>query len=135
MDASGTNILKAGQRDKSPESGIVPPKAGRLECMRFPADEERINIWLKKIPRDFIINKESVLCALHFTDADFIIDKKDQGKSRVVEGTKLKHKRLRKDTIPSIWPNCPHYLSSPVTLRPTSSTTTEARQKKTGFYN
>ena len=47
-----------------------------------------------------------------------------------MESTKLKHKRLRKDAIPSIWPNCPHYLSSPVTLRPTSSTTSEARQAK-----
>ena len=27
------NILKAGQRDKSTESGIVPPTVGRLECM------------------------------------------------------------------------------------------------------
>ena len=36
MGASGTNILKAGQRDKSSENGIVPPKAGRLECMYLP---------------------------------------------------------------------------------------------------
>ena len=35
MGASGTNILKAGQREKSSESGIVPPKAGRLECMQL----------------------------------------------------------------------------------------------------
>ena len=33
LGASGTSILKAGQRDKSSESGIVPPKAGRLDCM------------------------------------------------------------------------------------------------------
>ena len=33
MGASGTNILKAGQRDKSSERGIVPPKAGWLKCM------------------------------------------------------------------------------------------------------
>ena len=33
MGASGTNILKAGQWDNSSESGIVPPKVGRLECM------------------------------------------------------------------------------------------------------
>ena len=56
--------------------------------------------------------------ALHFPDADFIIGKKDQRKSRVVESTKLNHKQLRKDAIPSIWPNCPHYLSSPGILRP-----------------
>ena len=31
------NILRAGQRDKSSESGIVPPKAGRLECM-YPTE-------------------------------------------------------------------------------------------------
>ena len=59
-----------------------------------------------------------------------LLTKKDQRKSRVVESTKLKHKRLRKNAIPSIWPNCPHYLSSPVALRPTPSTTTEARQAK-----
>ena len=33
MGASGTNILKAGQRDESYESGIVPAKAGQLEGM------------------------------------------------------------------------------------------------------
>ena len=96
----------------------------------FPANEERGKIWVKKILRDLVINKELVLCAAHFTDADFIIHKKDKRTSRVVEGTKLKHKRLRMDVIPSIWPNCPHYLSSPVTVRPTSSKTTDARQKK-----
>ena len=36
----------------------------KIGVYRFPADEERRNIWLKKIPRDLIINKESVLCAL-----------------------------------------------------------------------
>ena len=35
MGASGINILKAGQRDKSSESGIIPPKAGRLECVGY----------------------------------------------------------------------------------------------------
>ena len=35
MGASGTNILKAGQRDKSSESEIVPPKTGRLECIVY----------------------------------------------------------------------------------------------------
>ena len=102
----------------------------KIGVYRFPADEERRKICLKNIPRDLIINKESVLCAAHFTDADFIIHKKDRRKSRVVESTKLKHKRLRKYAITPIWPNCSHYLSSPVTLRPTSSTTTDARQKK-----
>ena len=38
MGASGINILKAGQRDKSSESGIVPPKAERLECMNLYVD-------------------------------------------------------------------------------------------------
>ena len=48
---------------------------------------------------------------------------------------KFGFKKIPRDlviNIPSIWPNCPHYLSSPVTLRPISSTTTDARQKKQG---
>ena len=69
-------------------------RSEKIGVYRSPADEERRKIWLKKIPRDLIINIVSVLCALHFTDADFIIDKKDQRKSRVVESAKLKHTRL-----------------------------------------
>ena len=32
----------------------------KIGVYRFPADEERRKIWLKMIPRDLIINKESV---------------------------------------------------------------------------
>ena len=50
MGASGTNLPKAGQRDKTSESGIVPPKAGRLECMPY-MDAPWITPEIRRNPR------------------------------------------------------------------------------------
>ncbi|XP_037277448.2 uncharacterized protein LOC119170405 [Rhipicephalus microplus] len=86
-----------------------------VRVFTFPADADRRRRWLKAIPRaDFEPGKRSVVCERHFRESDILTSSKyvDSKTGKVVEA-KLKIARLSSDAVPSVFPNCPAYLSAP----------------------
>jgi len=84
----------------------------RISVFRFPTDADRRSLWLTKIPReDFVPSSVSVVCARHFSE-QFIVKydtaTRPDGSILTVQRTNPK---LTGDAYPSIFPNCPSYLS------------------------
>ena len=84
----------------------------KVSVFAFPSDQTRRNLWLSKIPRaDFQPTAQSVVCAQHFSE-QFIIRTdsatRPDGSVLTVERTRPK---LSEDAYPSMFPNCPSYLS------------------------
>ena len=68
--------------------------------------------WLRAIPRkNWMPNKNSVVCSLHFNDSDFVTDRADSNISRGINREKLKKRTLMEDAVPSVFPGLPCYLS------------------------
>ena len=90
------------------------PAANHLETTfhHFPSNESRRKDWVDATPKkDFTVEQvtnNTYLCGHHFTSSAYIAIKTDQRESR---GSELKRSLLRTDAVPSIWPNCPAYLS------------------------
>jgi hypothetical protein len=86
--------------------------ADPISVFRFPTDEERKKLWMKKINREgFEPTKYSSVCILHF-DERFIL--REDSMTRP-DGTVITAKRLKlsltKDSYPTKFPNLPKYLS------------------------
>ncbi|KAM7300812.1 uncharacterized protein ISCGN_016397 [Ixodes scapularis] len=85
----------------------------KVRVYRFPSDAERRTAWTKAIPReDFAPTKYSVVCEKHFSPGDFATTTTytDEKTGRVLE-VPLQLRRLKPCATPSIFPNCPAYLS------------------------
>ncbi|CAN8014954.1 unnamed protein product [Ixodes persulcatus] len=85
----------------------------KVRVYRFPSDAERRTAWTKAIPReDFAPTKYSVVCEKNFSPGDFATTTKytDEKTGRVLE-VPLQLRRLKPSATPSIFPNCPAYLS------------------------
>ena len=99
----------------------------------FPLhNKELCDKWVKANPRkDFIPNKNSRLCSLHFQPDDFVKDRTDANATR----KKLKgslpfvRRQLKKDAVPSLFPNAPTYLSTSKTKREGKLTATAASRR------
>ncbi|XP_035826119.1 uncharacterized protein LOC118477835 [Aplysia californica] len=84
----------------------------RVSVFTFPSDPDRRRLWQHKIPRkDFIPTKQSVVCAKHFTE-DCIL--RVDSFTRAVD---RKIPRLSDSAYPTIFPNCPSYLSEPTPVK------------------
>ena len=77
--------------------------------------------WKDRLPRSIKITNSSYICSLHFIPTDFDIISTDKRRSK----KELKHKRLKRDAIPSIFEN----ISYKSTTRSYQSTS-EYRRKK-----
>ena len=80
----------------------------------FPKDESRRRLWAQRVP---LVNwtppKDARLCSKHFAEASYRVQRNDGTKSRVekIGRDLIRSKLLRDDAVPSLWPNCPIYLS------------------------
>ena len=86
-------------------------KGKYVSCFKIPECEERKKLWLRKIPRDFNPTKNNGVCILHFEEKFIVrVDevKRDDGSILRVPRERLK---LTNDAYPTIFPNCPKYLS------------------------
>lgn len=84
----------------------------KISVFKFPSDAERRRVWSSKIPREnFEPTSRSVVCAKHFSP-QFIVTydsaTRPDGSVLTVERSRPK---LTDDAYPSIFPNCPTYLS------------------------
>jgi sulfur relay (sulfurtransferase) DsrC/TusE family protein len=91
-------------------------KLERLETTfhKFPDDDEQKTRWIKAISReDFIPTSYSRVCGLHFVPQDFISESQDQKQTRKRKRSdeKLEKRRLRKNSVPSQFPNSKNNFS------------------------
>lgn len=78
---------------------------GFVSAFSFPKPESPMfNLWMKSIPREnWQPTKHSQVCLKHFRETDIV---------RANEvGRPLKRIRLAEGAVPSLFPNCPSYLS------------------------
>ena len=93
-------------------------------CIRF----ER---WKEKFPRGgkWNVTSNSHICSKHFTGCDFVITPLNKRARRVEkQNSKLTHRYINEDVFPTIFPNCPQYLSKMKPMPRTSITTSPGRQ-------
>ena len=58
------------------------------------------------------VTSNSHICSKYFTDSDFVITPLDKRARRVEKrSSKLTYRYLNEDVFPTIFPNCPQYLS------------------------
>ena len=88
-----------------------------VSVFRFPKDDQKKSEWLRRIPRDFLpgdITDDMVVCERHF-EPSFII--RDYVYSRP-DGSSFTCPRespaLDTEAVPTLFPNTPKYLSSPL---------------------
>jgi len=76
--------------------------------------------------------KHSKLCSLHFTPDDFVLECQDSNSTRRKRKSETPlRRRLKDDAVPSVFPNCPAYLSSPAAAsRTTSRATSSSRHQR-----
>lgn len=102
-----------------------------------PDDTERLNKWIRKIPRQWsekdlhsLRNNPSNcyrVCASHFEDRFFISDSQDKNIHRKRQSATLHVRKLTLDAFPSLFPKTPSYLSDPITPKRTDATSAEHR--------
>ena len=100
------------------------PHGPVISMFRFPKETDK-NLraqWIARLPReDYEPTKNSRLCARHFLDSDFRVERSDNNPRRN-ESINMKYKYLKDDAIPSQWPGCPQNLSKPVSSRSAAKT-------------
>ncbi|KAH9383528.1 hypothetical protein HPB48_025100 [Haemaphysalis longicornis] len=86
----------------------------KVRIFRFPKDEELRQKWIRAIPRENYLPTENTrVCELHFHPEDITTETSytDDSTGRTVTAP-LPHARLLPGAIPSIFPDCPKYLTS-----------------------
>ena len=89
--------------------------AGCLDVVsyhRFPTNENRRKLWLAKLPiKNWLPTANSRLCERHFADSCYKSISTDSNTTRSEKRVDLCKKLLKPDAYPTIWPNCPTYLT------------------------
>jgi hypothetical protein len=76
---------------------------------------------------------ETLEDVLHFTDSDFVEEHTDSNprRKRKCFSSKLNKRYLKKDAVPSIFPNAPSYLTTPLTTpRASAETVTSSGRRQ-----
>ena len=98
---------------------------------KFPDDKARRGMWKSKILREiWDVTDHTRICRKHFLPKDYESERTDDKQSRrKVRKGELVLWKLKPDAVPSVWPGLPNHLTTPTpNLRPTTLTTSEARQ-------
>ena len=120
---------------KTQDSDYVTVYRIRSECK---GDDSKLQNWLKKIPREHLeVTDHTVVCIKHFAP-QFIITHDSATRS---DGTVLTLPRrvpkLTADSYPSLFENCPQYLSSepPAKRRHPDDRRSDAEQRDNASFN
>jgi hypothetical protein len=119
---------------KKRKSQSVEERRGIFEYPKANVkDQDSRRKFLSHIPRHWSPGENQVihLCESHFKPEDVISHSTDSNprRKRKKETTKLKHKRIKDGAIPCIWPGAPSYLTNITTPRPTTYSSSEAREE------
>ena len=94
---------------------------------RFPKDPVQREIWIRAVPRkDWVPSASARICSLHFHECDYITERNDSKNRRDAE---LVRKRLKPNSVPHVFINCPVYLSKPSVQERSSKSSIESRTK------
>ena len=94
-------------------SGYVSQKSShvRITLHSFPRDKEWRDKWIRANPRkDFAPTKNSKMCSLHFAESDFVDEHRDSNSHRRKKhswNAKLRRRYLKRDAVPSFFPDAP----------------------------
>lgn len=106
--------------------------AEKRHFFKPPADEVRLQLWRRAIPRlDKELTSSCAVCDLHFREEDIAKDYVHHVHGDVVLIPRGKW-ALNEDAVPRIFPNCPKYLSKPARKRkaPTVRAPPQPKRKK-----
>lgn len=92
---------------------------GYFSCFSFPNDEQRKELWMRAIPRNFIPTKNSFVCEKHFDSDDIIKFDKHLQADGTIKLLLLRSPKLKEGAIPKIFPNLPSYLTKPKQMKRT----------------
>lgn len=96
-----------------------------IHLFRIP--ENYWKCYEKAIPRKhFTMSHSTRICSLHFEERFLDYSSKDSNSRR--SKSTLKAPRLKSGAIPSIFPNCPAYLSRPLSAPRTSTASSKVRE-------
>jgi len=105
-----------------------PADVNKVSVFRFPKDETNKKKWLRRIPQELLseeITDDMVVCERHFESRFIIRDYTCHGP----DGSSFTCTRdvppLDPDVVPTVFPNTPSYLSSP--LPPNRKTPSDRR--------
>ena len=104
------------RKNNSDSEGSQEVKQPKPTMHAFPKEQEMLQRWVRANPReDFVPTKNSRMCSLHFKPADFIAVTQDSNTTRrkLQRDKNLALRYLKKDAVPSIFPNAPSRLSNP----------------------
>ncbi|XP_054719278.1 THAP domain-containing protein 1-like [Uloborus diversus] len=90
------------------------PNTPKVQLFSFPKDDELKRKWISAINRqDFIPTKYTKVCEQHFHDSDIRKEAEcyDDRTGKKVTAP-LKRFQLNEGAIPTIFPDCPAYMSS-----------------------
>ncbi|XP_075551353.1 uncharacterized protein LOC142584904 isoform X4 [Dermacentor variabilis] len=91
----------------------------KVHVFSFPKADEVRKAWIRAIPREnLVVSANSRVCERHFKAEDIVRKTSyiDEATGRTVTAS-LSHLRLRPDAVPTVFPDCPRYLSREGTRR------------------
>ena len=99
-----------------------------ISVFSFPENQELRRKWMRAIPRDnWEPTSNSGVCKQHFKPDDLALERTDTNERRKKKKEPLGLIRLKSDAIPTIFPNCPAYLSKEIPDRRSGGATSENR--------
>ena len=112
-----------------------------ISVFSFPENQELRRKWMRAIPRDnWESTSNSGVCKQHFKPDDLALERTDTNERRTEKKEPLALLRLKSNVIPTIFPNCPAYLSKEIPNRRSGGATSENRlenyeQRVTHVFN
>ncbi|XP_023231795.1 uncharacterized protein LOC111631721 [Centruroides sculpturatus] len=93
------------------------PTGPKVQVFSFPKEAELAEKWKRAIPRDnLIVSKTTKVCEQHFHPSEIVRTSTDSSRNKGCPRT-LVRPSLLPTAVPSIFPNCPKYLSKSTTYR------------------
>ncbi|GFX89978.1 hypothetical protein TNCV_886761 [Trichonephila clavipes] len=100
-----------------PNCSSNKPGQPYVSVFRFPKDEQLLQTWKKKIPRDFKNTNNSVVCIKHFPGSFIVRKDKITDKTGTVIEIPRVYPKLSENAHPCIFPGCPSYLNETIKER------------------
>ncbi len=95
----------------------------------FPKDQKILQEWIRNIPQsDWVPTKWSQICSLHFTPDCFTMESQDTNKYR--KKAEVQKQRIRKGSVPTLFPDSPSYLSKTTPLHRSDNCSSEKRWER-----
>ncbi|GFW59174.1 uncharacterized protein TNCV_2781051 [Trichonephila clavipes] len=102
-----------------PNCSSNKPGQPYVSVFRFPKDEQLLQTWKKKIPRDFKNSNNSEVCIKHFPEPFTVRKDKITDKTDTITEIPRVYSKLSENAYPCIFslPGCPSYLNEKIKER------------------